>query len=105
MGLSSSSRASDRNIPFKEPCVPQSDFLSLSTSSERNGWGDGGAAFTSAGQEEVAALRRYLGAVQKEVRDRDHQLEELAEREREAALGGDGSPGAQDAAEVEEWLQ
>jgi len=105
MGLSSSSRASDRNIPFKEPCVPQSDFLSLSTSSDRNGWGDGGAAFTSAGQEEVAALRRYLAAVQKEVRDRDHQLEELAEREREAALGGDGSPGAQDAAEVEEWLQ
>merc|ERR1712139_291730 len=72
LGQSSPSRA-----PDPRPSPPQGDLLGVSSATKASDWSGGAAA----GQQEVAALRWYLAAVQREIADRDRQLEELAVQE------------------------
>jgi chromosome segregation ATPase len=53
----------------------------------------------------MAALRRYLATVQKEIADRDRQLVELASREVHASAAGDMNAGAERTNEIDEWLK
>lgn len=90
----SSTRASESwcvNNPF------QDDPLGTPTASRSS-------AANTGGHEEVAALRRYLAAVQTEVADRDRQLRELVTQEHPHA---DGETGADviTGDELQEWIQ
>lgn len=96
--------------PLRRPASPPSAAMgdplgfsaaSASRASDRSGASGGGGAPSSAGHEEVAALRRYLATVQREVADRDRQLQELDAQEAFMARDLGGGSGAEPAIDVE----